>query len=897
MAAMSTGRLQLLALLAYLSSASSSAESRSHLVITPQSPVLQIGTNFTATCVIIGTTEATADDLYWKLSQTIIPNNHYTKINESALSVTIPVNNEKLEWLFCHCNKQSAYIFLNKGKFIHGIPLRKTYAPEKPKNLTCIAVQEQRYISKDFKCSWEPAEQHTKEMPTTYTLHVEVINDNQTYIVSTEENSATVTIDSFPHHMELEIWVVAHNQLGTLESEHLKQDGSWFVKTNPPSRVEILSEEKFPTSLLMNWSQPIPKQYLVLKYQIRYCLYGSHSWSSVPVVDIAEDIQSFRLQNLQPDNVYTAQVRCKNAKKGHGYWSNWSANVTNKTPEDRPTSKPDLWNIITEGERSEERQVTLFCKNPVFSNGRITSFKVKIQTRKENIRNGNMSWESITVNWSEADSFPSRKFTVLKRITLSDNNSARVYVTAINSVGRSPQASLGIPEKALELNPVEELNVRTQGDQLLLKWNPPNNTAVTEYVVEWVGSNGIDWQRENKNTQQTTIKGNIDKFVCYNISVYPIYSGWTGKPARVEAFLEEGAPLEGPSVRLSGKPGRNEAEIAWNEIPQHKRQGFITNYTIFYSSGTEGKITVPASVTSYVLTSLSANTKYDTWIRASTIRGSTDGTNHSFTTLKYAPGEIEMIVIGVSLGFIFVVLITMLLCIYKKDLIKKNFWPWIPNPRKSTIGNWSPDYPLKPETPKESCLSGISVLDVDVGDGKSVSEEDKASLALKKDKYLSEEHSSGIGGSSCMSSPRQSVSDSDEGADIADTTASTVQYSSVVASNGYKGQTPSVQPQQLMFSRSESTQPLLDSEENADLLAQEGSRASQAFSRLPCFARSAWNQDSASLPELSQLEMEPQEVMLPLDLCQSGEDNEQKTLRDGQSLSSYVPQLGGYRPQ
>lgn len=205
--------------------------------------------------------------------------------------------------------------------------------------------------------------------------------------------------------------------------------------------------------------------------------------------------------------------------------------------------------------------------------------------------------------------------------------------------------------------------------------------------------------------------------------------------------------------------------------------------------------------------------------------------------------------------------------------------------------------PPQPETPKENFLSGISVLDVDGSDGKSVSEEDKTSLALKKDKYLSEEHSSGIGGSSCMSSPRQSVSDSDEGADIADTTASTVQYSSVVASNGYKGQTPSAQPQQLIFSRSESTQPLLDSEENPDLLVQEGSRASQPFSQVPCFSHSAWNQDNGSFPELNQLEVEPQEVLLLLDMCPSGEDSEQKTRADGQSLSSYMPQLGGYRPQ
>lgn len=190
------------------------------------------------------------------------------------------------------------------------------------------------------------------------------------------------------------------------------------------------------------------------------------------------------------------------------------------------------------------------------------------------------------------------------------------------------------------------------------------------------------------------------------------------------------------------------------------------------------------------------------------------------------------------------------------------------------------------ETPKENHLSGICVLDVDECEGKSVLEEDKANLPLKRDKYLSEEHSSGIGGSSCMSSPRQSVSDSDEGGDLADTTASTVQYSSVVASSGYKGQTPTshchAPQQQVVFSRSESTQPLLDSEESADAPPP---------------------QDHRRTPRRQPTDQH--EALEPLDFCPLVEDCEQSASADGASaewipaapLSNYMPQLGGYRPQ
>ncbi|XP_070780772.1 interleukin-6 receptor subunit beta isoform X2 [Enoplosus armatus] len=772
--------------------------------------------------------------------------------------------------------------------------------PGKPENLSCVAVQKDKSISKAIRCAWEPVGRQTPDVPTTYTLTVGVTLSGQTVSVNTSESSAQVTMSIFPNHMALDVWVEAHNSLGRAESEHLRGDANIFVKTNPPADVKVISEKSFPTSLLINWTPPIDKEYVKLTYQIRFCPNGSQSWTHVPLVDTAKDIQSFRLQNLRPDTVYVTQVCCKNEIEDYGYWSDWSTNVTQRTPEDRPSSKPDLWKIIAEGDRVNERQVWFICKDPVFANGRIRRFDIKIQDPKDKVKNG--SWESIQVNRSKADGSSSqREITVLKQIHLADKKSVKVHVTAINSVGKSAEALLVILEKADVLPPVEELKVWPHGGQLWLEWKPPKSTGLTEYVVEWVSGDQTDWQREHRNTRLTAIKGDLEKFVCYNVSVYPIYSGRIGKAASLQAFLEQGAPLDGPAVRLNGKPGRTEAELVWKEIPQSRRRGFITNYTIFYTNGTEvHDVTVPGNITSYTLTSLTGNTKYDVWITASTIRGSAKGFNHSFTTPKYSPGEIEGIVVGVSLCFLFVVLMTMLLCIYKKDVIKENFWPRIPNPGESTIGNWSPDYPVKAETPKENCLSGISLLDVDVCDGKCVFEEDKASLPLKKDKYLSEEHSSGIGGSSCMSSPRQSVSDSDEGGDMADTTASTVQYSSVVASNGYKGQTPSSQPQQAIFSRSESTQPLLDSEENPDMLLQEGSRQSQRFPRQPCFTHSAGNEDSTNPADFNQPEMEQQEGLEPLDFCPLEEDSEQTTPADGQSsapVSSYMPQLGGYRPQ
>lgn len=123
-------------------------------------------------------------------------------------------------------------------------------------------------------------------------------------------------------------------------------------------------------------------------------------------------------------------------------------------------------------------------------------------------------------------------------------------------------------------------------------------------------------------------------------------------------------------------------------------------------------------------------------------------------------------------------------------------------------------------------------------------------------KYPGEEQSS-TGGSSCVSAP---ASDSYQGA------------SSMVASSSYKGQTPTLRCQaalqQRVFSTSESTLPVLESEGRLDRPPQE-----------------------ASGEEGNQ-----QEAQEPLDICPVAEGSSAESI-PASLPSKYMPQLGGYRPQ
>ena len=177
-----------------------SSEYRSDVNILPQSPAVEIGKNFTATCILANTSKATADDIIWYSSK-IIPREQYTKINTSAVNVTITITSETQSWLFCKVNKskdtKDTYgIELHKGcKFLcvcvcvcvctniyftgficylfnpGSVNIVVFFAfldpPEKPENLSCVALQVDQKISFNITCSWDVRKRGTLIQTTT----------------------------------------------------------------------------------------------------------------------------------------------------------------------------------------------------------------------------------------------------------------------------------------------------------------------------------------------------------------------------------------------------------------------------------------------------------------------------------------------------------------------------------------------------------------------------------------------------------------------------------------------------------------------------------------------------------------------------------------------------------
>ncbi|NXL94849.1 IL6RB protein, partial [Alectura lathami] len=766
--------------------------------IIPESPVLALGSNFTALCILnescLDFGNIYANQIIWKIKNKVVPKEQYREINRTVSSVTFNDTSSLATPLTCNV--------LADGQIeqnIYGIAVTVGLPPEKPKNLSCIVHQ----VAKDtypMTCTWDPG-RHTF-LDTHFRLKYRWPRENFPDCIPKDVNNSC-TIPDVLFFVNMEVWVEASNALGKAESERHVFDPIDIVKPLSPHNLSVNSGI-LPTVLKLSWENQISATEMKLKFNIRYRIRSETNWMQVPPEDTASPRTSFSVQGLRPYTEYVFAIRCMK-EDGEGYWSDWSEEEIGVTTEDKPSKGPPVWRIIEASPSPASWTVHLMWKalEPFEANGVIFQYEVTVRAKPPL---SHLPWRHSVNTTSLTLKLP--------------NGTYEVTVIAHNRAGASPPSVLLIPSSNSKA-PVKNITTLPKDGKLWVGWTAPNN-YVLKYVIEWcMMSNSsdcvIEWQNEPGNVQGTYLKGDIKPFKCYLITVYPLYADGQGSGQSVKAYLQQDRPSKGPTVQTK-KVGKAEAVLTWNHLTVDEQNGFIRNYTIVYKTvdGREKVVSVDPSKTEYTLSPLTSDTLYTVRMMAYTDKGGRSGPDFTFTTQKFGRGEIEAIVVPVCLAFLLTVLLAVLFGFNKRDLIKKHIWPNVPDPSKSNIAQWSPQVPAKhnfnskDQMYPEGSFTDVSVVEIEADDKKSFSEQDlKPFDLLKKEKSTSEGHSSGIGGSSCMSSPRQSVSDSDEG-ETTQNTSSTVQYSTVVL-NGYRDQTP-VQ----VFSRSESTQPLLDSEERSE---------------------------------------------------------------------------------
>ncbi|XP_078405722.1 interleukin-6 receptor subunit beta isoform X2 [Cetorhinus maximus] len=775
-----------------------------HAYIIPESPVIAFGSQLEASCILndsfVKKSKVDANQVFWKLKENKIPEKYYRTVNSTVSNIKLTISSVGSALLTCN-------VQLNEDQVstVFGIQIRTGLPPEKPKNLSCIT-----YHERNMTCSWNPG--NNTCLPTSYQFKLSIAPDKlKSYqLPNNMNNSYTIFYPNISYFVRNEIWVEVLNDLGSAKSDPLYLDPVDVIKPDPPKITSVQHVIEISTVLAVKWENPSVPYTYQLKYNLRYRIVDTQEWMQVPPEDTKSHRVSFLVQNLKPFTDYAFAIRCKRNDET-GYWSDWSLEKIGKTLEANPLRGPPIWRTV-ENLESSKRRIRIMWKELAKSdaNGIILKYQITI-TEKRSMKIKRIETKKLEYS-----------------IALS-NEEYEIRLNASNSAGDSPNEILILPAaRKSALPPVQNLRAYPQDDQLLVEWKPPV-PAVSSYVIEWCEESSKDlcpgplyWQRVQKIESKAFLKDNVMPFKRYRITIYPLYSSRPGAPLSKLAYLQQDRPENGPIVHLK-HVGKNEVELMWNEIPVKEQRGFVTNYTIFYKSGNanETSIVVDAKYQELELNSLTGNTLYVVRVMASTVKGGTNSSEVNFTTLNFAKGEIEAIVVPICLSFLLITVATILLCFNKRHLIKKYVWPNVPDPANSRVVEWSPstanliqnNLGAKEPMHPDGFISDVTIIEADVDDEKYLSNEDeiKQLTSLKKEKSTSEEHSSGIGGSSCMSSPRQSVSDSDS--EPAQNTTSTVQYSTVLVNDtGYRCQQPSAQ----VFTRSESTQPLLENEEKAD---------------------------------------------------------------------------------
>ncbi|XP_009080094.1 PREDICTED: interleukin-31 receptor subunit alpha [Acanthisitta chloris] len=641
-------------------------------VIFPSSSEIRRGSSLKRSCVLgrHSTPRRNANHIIWKLNHEPIPPENYNIVNETVSSVTIHNFTYKTARLKCYIK------YLGKEQLLVHTEVKSGFPPEKPRNISCI------YFYRDkLACTWNSGRE--TDLPTHYTLYRKVMRSGKVKSLggdsTCESNTTSCTFvhPDTPYSDFLCFEVKAENALGVVMSESVTKSMGKIEKFAPP---EILSVKKITgvkNLLTVTWKMPekmIPSQDSICQIQYRNLYSNLTKFVTVPL-KYPQKIGTCNLTGLWDSTEYSVAIRCINVNSI--FWSEWSEEEKGSTEETAPLVKMDLWRVIESPNSSGRRYVHLMWKtlNNFPASRRILGYKV--QYFPENNAALKMTNRSTA-----------------QKITLLLNEEAHIIsVTAYNSAGNSPEAVLRIPsthEKASQM--IETVSTSLTNEEVVVEWTASKPEA-SEYVVEWyeelvTDPFGRSWQYVLNSTKWTTSKKNFKPFICYNISVYPLHGNKVAAPYSTHTYIQEKRPSEGP-VADTAVLGKNEVIIRWKEISLDKRNGFITNYTIFYKpeGGKQLNETVNSDVLQYRLKSLQADTQYLVYIMASNRAGGTSGEPKTFKTLKLDKFDVYIIAVLVGISMLLLLGLWMT-CILKKHTFKKVCWPDIPNPAESITVEW-----------------------------------------------------------------------------------------------------------------------------------------------------------------------------------------------------------------
>ncbi|XP_036134695.1 interleukin-31 receptor subunit alpha [Molossus molossus] len=547
--------------------------------------------------------------------------------------------------------------------------------PAKPENISCNF-----YYKKNFTCTWSPEKEANR---TWYTVWRTYLNGRASDICTTSSENGTWCSFLSPKSPitppdNYTIQVEARNEGGAVVSDLTHWYLNAVVRIEPPTIISVQPVWGINRTLQIRWKRPVLAPVSSdLKYLLRYRTVNSARWMEVSFEEKWNGSQTYNLVGLQPFAEYVVALRCM--PKGSQFWSGWSLEKRGTT-EEAPLGL-DLWRVLGPVQEDGRRPATLLWKKARGTPALEQTLGYHVRYFPEN--NANLT-ETLNTTRQQLE-------------LLLDGRAYQVSVVSYNSWGQCPAATLRIPavgERASRC--IEAVQTRLTQDQLVVAWQS-SAPDVDTWMVEWFPDldaepSALCWELVSGARNWTIQQDALTPFWCYNISVYPMLRDRVGEPSSVQAYVKEGVPSAGPVTKVEDI-GVKGVTVTWKEIPKTQRNGFISNYTVFYQAE-DGKAfskTVNASTLRSDLGSLTRMTSYTVQVMASTSAGGANGTRINFKTLSMSVLEICVTASLVGGGLLALTILTAAFGLKRPNKLRRLCCPDVPNPAESSIAMWRGD--------------------------------------------------------------------------------------------------------------------------------------------------------------------------------------------------------------
>uniref|UniRef100_A0A8C8E9N8 Fibronectin type-III domain-containing protein n=1 Tax=Otus sunia TaxID=257818 RepID=A0A8C8E9N8_9STRI len=434
-----------------------------------------------------------------------------------------------------------------KRRLICGIDIESGNPPDEPKNVSCIQYGTDGHPT----CTWDKG--RLTHINTTYVIHL-----NKKSALSCSNLSEKPSVQSKPVTLFPPVLSCAAYLSAIIFFLFLL-----LVKPHPPNFL-VEFENSSATNCTFFWHSEAQAQRWRLRYR--------------PLTRLNSEKCS--LYGLEPHTAYEFQVSCK-IHPERGLWSNWRTYQT-RTPEAGNTR----WHLLHQKKKRVINALSSQALSRSEARGRILRYTVTFKAL--GTRSPPAGEAHVTTQTSLARVMPRVGY--------------KITVTAENSRGRSPPASIVTDLGTQDLPPPQKVSAVAMGNSsIFVSWKAPVASAasVSGYVVEWADTPRSPrpepcpaWVKLPASNLSTVIAGTI---LLQKLSEEQMYT----------------------------TPWANGILVSWEAIPAPQQRGCITGYRIYLqkNDGQAAPEVYSSAPRSLHIAELQPGQPYTLWMTASTAAG------------------------------------------------------------------------------------------------------------------------------------------------------------------------------------------------------------------------------------------------------------------------------------